>query len=638
MPEVAATNTNVALDEHVEEEISACLDLEHPRSFFLYAGAGSGKTSSLIRALEFIKQKNLPRLRLRGQQVAVVTYTNAACDEILRRLKFDPTFHVSTIHSFAWKLISGFNKDIRDWLHKKLESEIREIQELEAKGRPGTKASAARQAQIESKSRRLSGLGGIKKFTYSPTGDNKERDALNHAEVIELFASFLTEKKLMQSILVNQFPFLLVDESQDTNKRIVDALLTVQGAHAAKFSLGFIGDTMQRIYNDGKERIEEELPSDWAKPVKRLNHRCPRRIVRLINQIRSQVDSHAQEARSDSIDGIVRLFVLPASEGDKSAIEDSARAYMAELTRDEDWVDRQKCKILTLEHHMAARRMGFETIFESLASVDTFRTGFLDGSLPITRLFTANILPLVSALQNDDKFATARIVRESSPLLSAESLKKATDQREQLRNARVAAEGLLKLWEQGAPTCGAVLRYVAEQHLFDLPEALKPFSIHRADNEAQSSSDDEARDPLDAEDAAIEKFLLASFLEIAPYAQYISNTAEFGTHQGVKGLEFDRVMVLMGDAEARGFMFGYEKFFGAKELSASDLSNESEGRDNSVSRTRRLFYVTCSRAKKSLALVLYTSAPEVVKMQMLKNEWFDEHEILLRVPDHPISL
>ena len=56
----------------------------------------------------------------------------------------------------------------------------------------------------------------------------------------------------MQSILVNQYPFLLVDESQDTNKRIVDALLAVQAANVGRFSLGFIGDTMQRIYNDGK--------------------------------------------------------------------------------------------------------------------------------------------------------------------------------------------------------------------------------------------------------------------------------------------------------------------------------------------------------------------------------------------------
>ena len=69
---------------------------------------------------------------------------------------------------------------------------------------------------------------------------------------------------------------------------------------------------------------------------------------------------------------------------------------------------------------------GILTIFEALASVDTFRTGLLDGSLPVTRLFTANVLPLVSALQNNDKFATARIVRYSSPLLSAERLSNAT--------------------------------------------------------------------------------------------------------------------------------------------------------------------------------------------------------------------
>jgi DNA helicase-2/ATP-dependent DNA helicase PcrA len=180
----------------------------------------------------------------------------------------------------------------------------------------------------------------------------------------------------------------------------------VQSFHAEKFSLGFIGDTMQRIYNDGKERIEEELPLDWAKPAKRLNHRCPRRVVRLINQVRSQVDNHTQEARSDSIEGIVRLFVLSAEEADKLFMEDAVRAYMARLTDDADWNDRKKCKILTLEHHMAARRMGFETIFEALTSVDDFRTGFLDGSLPATRLFTSPLFRLY-------KVETSSLLRKS---------------------------------------------------------------------------------------------------------------------------------------------------------------------------------------------------------------------------------
>ncbi|MEH2524811.1 MULTISPECIES: UvrD-helicase domain-containing protein [unclassified Bradyrhizobium] len=631
MGEVIA-NSNIALDDHVESEIAACLDLEHPRSFFLYAGAGSGKTSSLIHALEFIKEKNIARMRLGGQRVAVITYTNAACDEIVRRLKFDPTYQVSTIHSFAWSLISGFNKDIREWLRKELQSEIREIQQQEANGRVGTKASIARLAQIEAKGNRLNRLNEIKKFTYSPTGDNKERGSLNHAEVIEIFASFLTEKPLMQSILVNQFPFLLVDESQDTNKRIVDALLIAQASHAGKFSLGFIGDTMQRIYNDGKERIEEELPVDWARPAKRLNHRCPKRIVRLINQVRGQVDSHTQEARSDSIEGILRLFVFPADAADKAALESSVRSHMATVTGDADWNEREKCKILTLEHHMAAKRMGFATVFEALSNIDDFRTGLLDGTLPAIRLFTANILPLVIAQQKRDKFSAAKVMRDFSPLLSAQTIKDASNQSEQLRTARDAAEGLAMLWDKGEPRCGAVLRYVAKNNLFLIPESLKAFvpGKHPLEGDA-ANAEAESTDPLAPENAAIESFLEAPFSEIAPYARYVSDMAEFGTHQGVKGLEFDRVMVVMDDAEARGFMFGYEKFFGAKQLTTTDLTNEAEGRDSAISRTRRLFYVTCSRAKRSLALVAYSSAPASVRMQMIESGWFEADEIILAI-------
>lgn len=625
-----ATNSNTALDEHVDGEIAACLDLEAPQSFFLYAGAGSGKTSSLVKALEYIKEKNLARLRLRGQQVAVITYTNAACDEITRRLRFDPTFHVSTIHSFAWKLIGGFNGDIRKWLREKLKEEIAELNEAQSKGRAGTKASAARLAQIESKQRRLERLDEIKTFTYSPAGDNKERNALNHSEVIEICGSFLSEKPLLQSILVNQYPFLLVDESQDTNRRIVDALLAVEAVHKGRFSLGFIGDTMQRIYNDGKERIEDELPERWMKPAKRLNHRCPKRIVALINRVRAQVDDQQQEARSDSAEGLVRLFIFPAETDDKPALEDSVRAYMAAQSGDADWNAREKCKILTLEHHMAASRMGFATMFDALGGVDGFRTGLLDGTLPALRFFTSSVLPLVVAQQAGDKFSVAKVVRETSPLLSVQTLKDAPDQRKQLQLARAAVEHLLKLWDGGEPTCGEILTNVAESSLFSLPDSLHSVVLSKAASGVEKADlEDDAADPLTEEVAALERFLAVPFSEIAPYARYVSDQAEFGTHQGVKGLEFDRVMVLMDDGEARGFMFGYEKLFGAKALTPTDVRNEAEGRDSSVGRTRRLFYVTCSRAKKSLALLVYSTAPAAVRKQMLANGWFDESEIVL---------
>src|SRR5690606_8390500 len=118
----AAEIVNDDLDLHVDEEIKKCLDPQAPRSFFLFAGAGSGKTRSLVAALDHLRGSMGKSLRMRGQKVAVVTYTKAARDEIIRRTQFDPLIAVSTIHSFAWMLIEGFNHDIREWLRVVLDA------------------------------------------------------------------------------------------------------------------------------------------------------------------------------------------------------------------------------------------------------------------------------------------------------------------------------------------------------------------------------------------------------------------------------------------------------------------------------------------------------------------------------------
>lgn len=624
---------NLTMDNHVDDQIAACLSLESPRSFFLFAGAGSGKTRSLVNALKHVRQEYGVRLNIRGQRVGVITYTNAACDEIKRRIEFDPLFHVSTIHSFAWDLVGGFNGDIREWLRKNLAYDIQDLEEAEAKGRSGTKASITRLAQIESKHRRLARLDEIKTFTYSPTGENKETNSLSHAEVIKISASFLSEKPLMQRILVNQYPFLLIDESQDTNKYLVDAFLVVESAHRSRFSLGFLGDTMQRIYNDGKDKIEQELPNEWEKPAKKLNHRCPKRIVQLINRIRSEVDDHTQEPRSDSAVGCVRFFVFPEDTPDKPATEEAVRGHMAKVAGDVAWNDRERCKILTLEHHMAAKRMGFQNVFGPLYEVEVFRTGLLDGTLPAIRLFTQVILSLVTAQQRCDKFATAKIVRDFSPLLSSKRLKVATEPRQQLQIAREAVESLMLLWAEGEPTCGAVLNNVAASDLFSIPDSLKPLLKIKEMPNSGGKAEDERADSLPDEIVALEKFLEAPFSEILPYARYVSDDAPYDTHQGVKGLEFHRVMVIMDDSEARGFMFGYDKLLGAKERSSADLKNENDGKETTLDRTRRLFYVTCSRAQSSLALVAFSANPEAVKSYLVDNGWFGCDEIVLQLSD-----
>ena len=61
---------------------------------------------------------------------------------------------------------------------------------------------------------------------------------------------------------------------------------------------------------------------------------------------------------------------------------------------------------------------------------------------------------------------------------------------------------------------------------------------------------------------------------------------------------------------------------------ANDIKNEREGKETSLDRTRRLFYVTCSRAQSSLALVAYSSDPAAVRAHVIGNAWFAADEIL----------
>jgi DNA helicase-2/ATP-dependent DNA helicase PcrA len=611
-------------DDAADETIQECLNVNKPRSFFLYAGAGSGKTRSLVNAVRTVCGEFGRQLGLAGQRVGVITYTNAACDEIQQRLEFDSRVEVKTIHAFAWSLIKGYNTDIKRWVRSNLKAEIAELEEQQAKGRAG-KAAADRARSIESKQRRVEMLAEIREFIYSPTGDNRTRDSLNHSEVIQMTSEFLLTKPGLRKLLVSRYPVLLIDESQDTNRHLMDALLHVQSLHAAAFCLGLCGDTMQRIYADGKVGLAEAIPEEWARPEKRMNHRCPGRVIKLINDVRAADDGQLQKGRSDKPEGTVRLFVLPATTMDKFAAEARVSARMAELTGDKAWKGgAATVKTLTLEHHMAARRFGFEGLFEALYSVDRLRTGLLDGSLRGVLFFTKEVLPLVDAMQVGDRFRATAIVRKSSPLLDKKRLAQATNQHELLRAARIAAESLFALFTtDDQPTLVQVLRNVATSGLFEIPDQLEPFA---AEIEAQPLADG-TDDDVKSEVVAWRTALNTPFDQMRRYESYTSGASQFATHQGVKGLEFPRVMVVISDDEARGFLFNYEKLFGAKEKSKADLESENSGRETTIDRTRRLFYVTCSRAEESLAIVYYSAEPDLVRQTVVRRSWFAAEEV-----------
>lgn len=628
-------------DDHFDADadvtIAGCLDLENLKSFFLYAGAGSGKTRSLVEAIRSVCERQSRYLSLTGQKVGVITYTNAACDEIKQRLEFDPRVSVSTIHSFAWSLIGGYDVDIRTWLFDYLTQEIAELKDAQARGRAGTKTAEARARSIESKKRRLAGLNDIIRFTYSPTGDNRTRDSLNHSEVIAITADFLGRKPGLRRLLVTHFPVLLIDESQDTNRKLMEALLEVEEAHHDAFCLGLFGDMMQRIYADGKERLAEAIPDTWARPSKRMNHRCPTRVIELINRIRQDVDSEEQIARSDAVGGTARLFILPQTVEDKSAAEAIVATRMSEITGDQDWsTGSEKVKTLALEHLMSARRFGFEEFFKPLYSVERIRTSFLQGSGAGIGLFTREVLPLVKALRDSDGFAVAAIVRRTSPLLERNALEEAGEnQGDVLNAAKAACDGLLDLVEaEVPPSARIVLRYISDSRLFAIPDVLAPFAVADDGVTGDEEQDDEELQEEEVTGVSAEligwgEALKAPFEQIEKYDAYVRGVSQFDTHHGVKGLEFPRVMVIVSDEEARGFMFAYDKLFGAKGKSQRDLENEAAGKETTIDRTRRLFYVTCSRAEDSLAIVYYAANPDQARDVISNTGWFEPDEIEL---------
>ena len=553
------------IDDHVDKEIQECFSKENPKCFFLFAGAGSGKTKSLIDTLTFLDKTYGKSLLINNKQIAVITYTNAACDEISRRLQYKPVFSVSTIHSFLWELVKNYQEDIREWVKQSVVTDIEELKKKQAKGRPG-KTFDKRADEIQQKTKRLDKINTIKKFSYNPNGDNTGMDSLSHNEVVKMSTEFIMKEPTMQDILATKYPILLIDESQDTKKELVDALLIVCEKYKGKFTVGMFGDMMQRIYNDGKDNLDGCIPTDWEKPRKVMNHRSAVRIVNLANSIRKTVDKQEQKPRSDAEQGFVRLFIAN-THADKDTVERNVASMMAKDSGDDKWNDETEYKSLILEHHMAASRFGFSDLYQPLNASGKFDTALREGS--ITELSTLfNIVsPLKNAYQNKDEFEIARIIKKYSPLVKrGVFLTETEDQTKTLQKADEAVEQLMKLWEGGKdPLCLGVIRAIKETKLFEMGD--------RTDNILEEYTEGE-----DEKVTALREALSVSFSELERYSDYVTGNTRFATHQGIKGLEYPRVMVIMDDAQARGFLFSYEKLFGAKAKTDTDIKNEREGK------------------------------------------------------------
>jgi DNA helicase-2/ATP-dependent DNA helicase PcrA len=625
-------------DTSADIELRKCLSAAERRSFVMVAGAGSGKTTSLIKALSSIIELHGTSLKTRRQRVACITYTEIAAQEIWADVGNNPLAHVSTIHSFMWMLLRPFQSDIRQWVVSRIHEKIGELADKIASYGPRVqqRTKYKDQRDLARYQQSLDRFDHVKSFIYG-TGSDYTKGILGHDDVLRCATQFLDQRPLFRSLLAQQFSFVFVDESQDTTEGVVTGLKAVAAQSQGKFCLGFFGDAMQRIYMTGVGAIGAE--DGWATITKEENFRCPLAILNVANLIRRDDDKLVQTrgrtittagGEEISVAGTARMFILPADEHRDQNIE-KVRSWVADQNDDGTWRD-GPIKLLVIVHRMAARRLGFDNLYVAMnsKSPSTFKDGFLDATAWPLRPFMTLALPLAAATIEGREFDAMTLLRKFSPKLSKENLPKKGIPAV-LADLRQDAA---KLTEMMKPNSEATTRNVLEHMRNTGLITLEPRVLGHLDagmppppeqNDNQTAQDDDEDASLEM--SAMDAFLACKASEFWCYKEYIDELSPFSTQQGIKGAEFDRVIVIADDGESSHFQFSYEKYFGIKELSPNDKKNLDEGKETQVERTRRLFYVCCTRAMNDLVVVLFADDVEAAEQAVRAKNLFPTDQI-----------
>ncbi len=116
------------------------------------------------------------------------------------------------------------------------------------------------------------------------------------------------------------------------------------------------------------------------------------------------------------------------------------------------------------------------------------------------------------------------------------------------------------------------------------------------------------REQLDAK--LYQDFFALPFRQVAAFARFSMTSTPFSTKHGVKGDEFDTVLVVLDDAGAAWNFYSFDKYLSG----ADDATNPGRAK-----RSRNVFYVCCSRARQRLAVIdlAGASAPKTERMRAL---------------------
>jgi DNA helicase-2/ATP-dependent DNA helicase PcrA len=586
-------------------QIWSCLDSR--RSFALVAGAGSGKTRSLVDALVRIRETQGAQLRQDGQKIACITYTKRAVGVINERLDFDDLYEVSTVHSFLWSLVRNFGLDIRQALKDKRIPEL--IEKAREKDRGNSKAARIARAKVAKLEGELAGIDEVTSFSYTDSiSSNYLRGELGHDDILAVASILLASNATLRRIVGFRYPFIFVDEAQDTDAGVVAGLNLVPESSTGS-SVGYFGDPWQQIYEGSTGDFSP--PVDGLSVTKTENFRCSESVIRLLNSFRQDV---TQYSAGDNVgrEGSVLFRLVQSEVGElprgRYSEEQLARtgAHFDRAIADWGWRDDPSVIQLFLVRQMIARRLGFlelNKLFTGEYSSARSQDAYESGDHYLLQPLTATIWPLVNAYQSGDTRLIIDIVRRDSPLFDVAGRNAERSLKEMLDTAVSLTAQLVQLWATGR--LRDVLRFCVDMGLVQPTSRLQ----ERLDRPPREEVYDGEAHALEKGDWLADSLFEMATGEIESYASFMAKNTPYSTQHGVKGEEYSKVLVVYDDIEAAWSQYSFSKL----------LTPQTTGlpTDGQRDRGRRLAYVSFSRALHDLRVLLFTANPRAARDELI---------------------
>ncbi|MFG2569810.1 UvrD-helicase domain-containing protein [Streptomyces sp. NPDC048567] len=574
--------------------------LREGRHFKVEAGAGAGKTSSLIEALQSILADRARYLSGSHQRVACVTYTNVARDEIISRTDRSPYVFAETIHGFLWQLLSPFRKHL---LHHIVELDL-----------------------MPSKMKDRTSLDGYT-VEYSIGFQKVDHDTrqvwLGHNDLPVLARVFFALPKF-RALVADRFPIVFVDEYQDTPAGLAEAMLGAPGDEAPSRGplCGFFGDHWQQIYENACGALED---ARLVPVFRQRNRRSQHAVVNLLNTMRPEL---TQTTASEAGEGTVAVYHTNEWAGARLThhrkgqigwnAAHAARRWVLDDARDRFWsagasglddqgrAEEPSTKVLMLTHETIAGELGYQKLHGAFRRNDSY-VKKEDHSMAF---FMDTLEPALLHYRNKRYGAMFEALdpRGRPPINSS------ADKREWV--ALLAKLGQ----DRETGTVGDVLDLCLEQRLFDGLGKVR--ERHRkaspSDGDSQTVSDDKARARAADRSKEYQQLRKVPYAELLALNEHLGGGTPFATQHGVKGLEFTRVLAVVSK--------GHNLFQIPEMLANFSRRDELVGKELAAFvRARNLFYVACSRAREHLA-ILFTTKLEPAALDTLR-EWVGESRI-----------